>query len=73
MRVRRLVSFHASSENGTTSTCVRSSLLFEVGASDPVMLVGVAAVLALVIFAACRGPGRRAGRTDPAAVLRGVG
>ena len=45
-------------------------MLYEVAPSDPRVLAGVAALLALVALAAAWIPGRRAGRVDPARVLR---
>jgi putative ABC transport system permease protein len=43
--------------------------LYGVSAMDPFVLSSVAAVLALVAFAACTVPARRAARTDPLAAL----
>jgi putative ABC transport system permease protein len=43
--------------------------LYGVGPMDPVVLGSVAAVLALVTFAACTLPARRAARIDPIIAL----
>jgi predicted permease len=48
-----------------------SSLLYGVGAGDPVTLGGVAVVLSAVNLAACWLPAYRATRLDPVVVLRG--
>ena len=47
-----------------------SSLLYGVGAGDPLTFTGVAAVLALVALAACAVPALRAMRVDPMLALR---
>ena len=47
-----------------------SSILFEVGAGDPMTMLGVALVLGLVAAAAGYLPARRASRIDPVAALR---
>ncbi|HEX3529608.1 MAG TPA: ABC transporter permease [Thermoanaerobaculia bacterium] len=55
--------------------CARSllaSLLFGVGAADPLTFVAVPVVLAIVAFAACDLPARRAAGLDPSAVLRNL-
>ena len=47
-----------------------SGLLFSVSARDPLVLVGVAALVALAGLGACLVPGRRALRVDPLLALR---
>jgi ABC-type antimicrobial peptide transport system permease subunit len=47
-----------------------SSLLFGVGAADPLSLAGAVLLLALVALAAVYGPARRASVLDPVAALR---
>ena len=49
---------------------VLSSLLFGVGARDPLTLVVVATFLSVVAFVACYLPARRAARVDPLVALR---
>ena len=46
-------------------------LLYEVSAADPRLFATSVVAVALVAAAAVYGPARRAGKTDPAAVLRG--
>ncbi|MFN2445733.1 MAG: ABC transporter permease [Vicinamibacterales bacterium] len=43
--------------------------LYEVGAMDPLVLAGVAGILALVAFVACVLPARRAAKTNPVVAL----
>ncbi len=51
-------------------TLLMRSLLFEVSASDPVVFALIGLLLAVVAFAACVIPARRATRVDPMMALR---
>jgi putative ABC transport system permease protein len=51
-------------------TRVMKSLLFDVGADDPLTFASVALLLSLIALAACYLPARRASRIDPLASLR---
>jgi putative ABC transport system permease protein len=51
-------------------TRVMATLLFGVGARDPMTFVGVGGLLALVSVVACYIPARRAMRVDPVVALR---
>ncbi|MGH9750125.1 MAG: ABC transporter permease [Candidatus Polarisedimenticolia bacterium] len=51
-------------------TRILSSMLFGVGARDPLTLIATAVLLAAVAMAACWVPARRAARVDPMVALR---
>jgi putative ABC transport system permease protein len=51
-------------------TGIMESMLYDVGARDPVSFLGGPLLLTLVAIAACWIPARRATRVDPVTVLR---
>lgn len=72
-RALRLVALGAMLGIGLAllTTRVLSTLLFGVEPADPTSMGGALAVLFATAFAACWIPASRAGRTDPATVLKG--
>jgi ABC-type antimicrobial peptide transport system permease subunit len=47
-----------------------AALLYDVSPTDPVVLIALPLLLAIVALAACSVPARRAARSDPLTVLR---
>jgi putative ABC transport system permease protein len=65
-----LLGIVAGTAAGTVSTRLVRPVLFGVGPNDPVVVVGVPAVLAIVALFACLIPALRASRVDPTMGLR---
>jgi putative ABC transport system permease protein len=51
-------------------TRLMKSLLFNVGATDPLTFVAIAALMTLIALLACLIPARRATKVDPLVALR---
>jgi putative ABC transport system permease protein len=65
-----LIGLAAGLASATALSRFLKGLLFGVGATDPVTLLAVAILLAVVVFLACYIPARRAMRVDPMVALR---